>query len=184
MSLGSSRDCSTASAIYLAVPYWKSQVEASSKRGAPSTSIRGAQTGVVAWWSAFLSPSVADLVCIVRGCLAALWCSVSRGGKFFPPSITFFPLSSLYLFGSAGSVQRGWVGGGGGVGSLVWGALVGACLPGWNSKSFWNVDLGFLWIPISSSEDATPSKWLGRGWEVWPRSPGDVSGDKGWSKTS
>ena len=71
MSLGSSRDCSTASTTHPAVPYWKFRIEAFSRKGAPSTSIRGAQTGAIAWWLAFLSPSVADLVCIVRGCLAA-----------------------------------------------------------------------------------------------------------------
>ena len=117
MSLGSSRGYSIAFAMYPTVPRWKSQMEASLRSRALSTSIRGAQTVAAAWWSALLSPSVADLVCIVWGCLAALWCSVSRGGWFFPPSITSFPLSSLFLLWSARSVWRGWVGGG--VRSLV-----------------------------------------------------------------
>ena len=98
MSLGNNKDCSTASATYLIVPRWKSQMEASSRRGAPSNSIRGAQTGVATWWSTLFPPSVVDLVCIVQGCLAPLWGLVSLGGWFFPPSITSFPLPSLFLF--------------------------------------------------------------------------------------
>ena len=97
ISLGSNRDCSTTSATYPAVPRWKSRMEASSRKGAPFNSIRGAQTRAAAWWLALLSPSVADLICIVRGCLALLWGSVSQGGWFLPPSTTSFPLSSLFL---------------------------------------------------------------------------------------
>ena len=80
MSMGRSRDYSTASATYPAVSRWKSRMEASSSRGAPSTSIREAQIGAATWWSTPLSPLVADLVCIVRGCLVTFWSSTSQGG--------------------------------------------------------------------------------------------------------
>ena len=80
MSMGRSRDYSTASATYPAVSHWKSRMEASSRRGAPSTFIREAQTGAATWWSTLLSPLVADLVYIVRGCLVTFWSSTSQGG--------------------------------------------------------------------------------------------------------
>ena len=72
MSLGRSKDYFTVSATYPVVPRWKSRMEASLKKGASSSSMRGAQTGVVVRWSTLFSPSVADLVYNVRGCLAPL----------------------------------------------------------------------------------------------------------------
>ena len=58
MSLGSSNDYSTASTTYPAVPNWKSRMEASSRKGAPSTSIFGAQTRAATWQSAILFPQL------------------------------------------------------------------------------------------------------------------------------
>ena len=56
ISLGRSKDCSTASTTYPAVPCWKSWMEASLRRGAQSSSMRGSQTGVAARWSTLFSP--------------------------------------------------------------------------------------------------------------------------------
>ena len=116
MSLGRSKDYFTASAMYLVVPRWKSRMEASLKRGASSSSMHGAQTRVAVRWSTLFSPSVADLVYNVRGCLAPLEGLVSWGGCFFPTSITSFPFSSLFLLWSAGLAWVSWTSGG--VGSL------------------------------------------------------------------
>ena len=126
MSLGSNKDCSTASTTYPAVPRWKSRMEASLRRGAPSSFIRGAQAGPTTRWSPLFSPSLANLICVTLGCLTPLWGLISWGGWVFPTFTTFFPFSSLFLLWSAGSALIGWVGGG--VGSLVWGAFPSASL--------------------------------------------------------
>ena len=72
ISLGSNKDYSTVSATYPALPCWKSRLEASLERGALSSSRDGAQVGATAQWLTFLSPSLANLVCIPLGCLASL----------------------------------------------------------------------------------------------------------------
>ena len=72
MSLGSNRDCFTTWAMYPALPCWKSHMEASLGRGAPSSTRGGAQAGTIACWSPLLSPSLEDLVCMTLACLAGL----------------------------------------------------------------------------------------------------------------
>ena len=110
MSMGRNRDYSTASATYPVVSRWKSRMEASSRRGAPSTSIREAQTGAATWWSTPLSPSVANLVCIVRGYLVTFWSSTSRGeggaDSSHPPSHFFLypPFSFIGWLDQLGGV--------------------------------------------------------------------------------
>ena len=106
MSMGRSRDYSTASATYPAVSRWKSRMEASSRRGAPSTSIREAQIGAATWWSTPLSPSVADLVCIVRGCLVTFWSSTSQGGG---GALILITLNRIFSFILHFPLLVGWI---------------------------------------------------------------------------
>jgi len=116
ISLGRSRDCSTTFATYLAVPCWKSRIEASLCKRALSSSMHEAQTAAAVSWSPLLSASVADLVCRPHCCLDPLWGSTSLGGMFFPISITSFPFFSHFLLWSARSAR--WVGTGERGGSL------------------------------------------------------------------
>ena len=62
------------------------------------------------------------------------------------------------------------------MGSLV----VAAFPPGWDSNSFWRVDLYLCCIPISSGTSVT--SWLGlvEAEKGWPRSSVETFGDKGW----
>ena len=109
MSLSSSKDCSTTLATYPALPYWKSQIEASLGRGTPSSTRGGALAGTIACWSPLLSVitlSLEDLVCMTLACLAPLWGSTSQEGWLFSTSTTSLPFCSLFLLWSTGSDQR------------------------------------------------------------------------------
>ena len=75
MSTGSSKACSTALATYLALPCWKSLMEASLGRGALSNTMEGVQARTSLWWSPLLfmiAPSLEDLVCMTLAYLPPL----------------------------------------------------------------------------------------------------------------
>jgi len=147
MSLGSNRDYFTIWAMYPALPCWKSQMEASLGRGAPSSTRGGAQAGTIACWSPLLSPSLEDLICMTLACLAPLWGLTSWEGWLFPTSTTSFPFCSIFLLWSVGTYWSGWLGGR--VGSLVWAAFLGVFPPAWDSNSSWRVDLALCCIPMA-----------------------------------
>ena len=71
------------------------------------------------------------------------------------------------------------MGGGLGVGSLVWAAFLGVFSPGWDSSSSCRVDLSLRWIPISFGMEVTPWCWLDWAKKGWPRSLVEAFGDKG-----
>ena len=105
---GSNRACSNASATYPAFSCWEFLMDASERRGAPSRIRGGAQIGTPTWVLALFSTRF----CFVLGCLALFWSSVSLGRGPLPHFPKYWLHWSLFLLWSAGSTQRGWVGGG------------------------------------------------------------------------
>ena len=97
MSVGSSRAYSTALAMYPALPYQKSLIEASLGKRAPSSTREGAQVGTSICWSPLLSmiaPSLEDLIYMTLACLPPLQALASLGGRFLHSSITSFPFQN------------------------------------------------------------------------------------------
>ena len=74
--------------------------------------------------------------------------------------------------------------GGGGVGSLAWGAFPGAFPPSWASNSSCKVALSLRWMPMSSGMEEVPCCWLDWTGKEWLRSLSVFFGDKGWLNTS
>lgn len=75
---GSNRACSTVLATYPAFPFWKSLMEVSLGRGAPSKSRERVQTGTSTWQLSLLlmiAPSLEDLVWATLAFLLILCCS-------------------------------------------------------------------------------------------------------------
>ena len=111
MSLGSSNDYSTASTTYPVVPNWKSRMEASSRRGAPSTSIRGPRRGLQLSGQPFYLPQWLTSSAWYRAaCLPLGAWSLEVVGSFHPPSPLYLsPPSSS--FGQLDQFEGvGWVG--------------------------------------------------------------------------
>ena len=111
MSLGSSNDYSTASTTYPTVPRQKSRMEASSRRGAPSTSIRGPRQGLQLSDQPFYLPQWLTSSAWYRAaCLPLGTWSLEVVGSFHPPSPLYLSPPSSF-FGRLDQFKGvGWVG--------------------------------------------------------------------------
>lgn len=106
ISVGSSKAYSTVLATYPSFPYWKSLMDKSLGKGAPSNTMEGVQAGTLVWWSPLLytiAHSLEDLFCVTLACRPLYKAQLPWVEGSFSPPPPPFPFGLDYFLGHVAS---------------------------------------------------------------------------------